>query len=60
MTIAQIKQNNIKVNALLKESLEKHREIKQELLTLMGEFNKPNMSKTLLKDELFKLYIKLK
>ena len=45
---------------LIVELVENHRIFKSELLDLMGKFNQPNMTKDALRDELFKLYLKIK
>lgn len=45
---------------LLKEALQKHKEIKRDLLDLMGKVSTPNVTKDKIKDELFKIYVKLK
>ena len=44
----------------LTETLETHRAIKLFLLELMEKCNNPRMSKQDIKNELFKLYVKLK
>lgn len=54
------KKNVSRTKELLDEALDKHRAIKTDLLTLMGKFEQPNMTKEKLKDELFKLYTKIK
>ena len=45
---------------LLDEAMHKHREIKRELLAILGKVDSPTVTKARLKDELFKLYIKIK
>jgi hypothetical protein len=54
------KKNVSRTKELLDEAFEQHRLIKTDLLTLMGKFEQPNMTKEKLKDELFKLYKKIK
>lgn len=49
-----------KIKADLEKVVEEHREIKSDLLTLMGKFEQPNMTKEKLKDELWILYQKIK
>ncbi len=44
----------------LQEALEKHREVKKMMLTLLGKADSPTMTKQRMKDELFKIYMELK
>jgi len=44
----------------IEELKAKHREVKRELLTLMGKADSPTVTKERIKDELFKLYLKVK
>ena len=45
---------------LFDELLDKHREIKKKMLTLIEKCESPNITKSKLKDEIFKIYMELK
>lgn len=45
---------------LIQEALSKHRELKNEIINLMEQSNRPNMTKDKMREELFRIYLLLK
>lgn len=48
------------IRKLIKEALDRHRELRWDIMNLMERAAQPNMTKAKMIEELFKIYLKFK
>lgn len=50
----------VRITAPVPEAMDKHRDVKQQVLDLMDKMSMPNFSKEIIKDKLWNIYQQLK